>query len=421
MENSPLVPILLFHHPDHHALALTLKTRIEAQGNITLCQWDISSKIDPWVLDTVRGLVILYSPDLEADPNLFEIIQAIQKRPQLERFLILPQTQPGEKVVFPLIFHPLRAQQHHIFSYPSQSYSKIDHVAFLESFAKTFQDRLPMMENALKAEPAQIKRSFVQRFNAFWHGPRKSIVTVSMLIILALAGFSLMIFPQFLLALGSMRAPKWIGFQPPMFSALWINEPFDEVNTDRWVVQNRYEGRTPLALFYNDEGLGVQAEPFTQHALLQVDGVDTYPLDQWEGFGVSFRIDALPATAGRAEIVYGIALADDGDYQLGCRVSPHGQTGEVMCFIQEPEQTVQVSAPWEIELDRSHEMSVEFIPESYVVRFYLDGDYFGRASIPTISLWRGKAFLPTLQVEVWDMTSQGVLCQVNHYQLAHQP
>jgi hypothetical protein len=421
MDNSPLIPILLFHHPAHQAPALTLKMRIEALGNVSLCQWDTASKIDPCVLDAVRGLVILYSPDLEADPNLFEIIQTIQNRPKLERFLILPQADPEGKVTFPVIFHPLRAQQHHIFSYPSQSYNQFELVAFLESFTKTFQERLPMMESALKAEPAQIKPSFVQRFKVFWHGPRKNIVTVSMLIILALAGFSLMIFPQFLMALGSMRAPKWIGFQPPTFSALWMNEPFDELNTDRWVVQNRYEGRIPLALFYNDEGLGVQAEPFTQHALLQVEGIDRWPLDQWEGFGASFRIDALPATAGQAEIVFGIALADDEDYQLGCRVSPHGQTGEVMCFIQEPEQTVHVSAPWEIELDRSHEMSVEFIPESYVVRFYLDGDYFGRASVPTISLWRGKAFLPILKVEVWDMTSQGVSCQVSYYQLAHQP
>jgi len=278
-----------------------------------------------------------------------------------------------------------------------------------------------MMDSALQIEPAQTKSIFFNWLKAFWHGPRKTIVTVSMLIILALAGFSLMIFPQFLMALGSMRAPKWIGFQPPTFSALWINEPFDELKPDRWVVQNRYEGRIPLALFFNGEGLGVQVDPFTKHALLQVDGVDTYPLDQWQGFGVSLRIDALPATGGQAEIVYGIALADDEDYQLGCRVSPHGQMGEVMCFIQEPEQTVQVSAPWEIELDRSHEMIVEFLPESYVVRFYLDGDYYGRATIPTISLWRGKAFFPTLHVEVWDMTSQGVSCQVSHYQLAHQP
>jgi hypothetical protein len=421
MENSLLVPILLFHHPAHQAQALTLKAKIEALGNISLYQRDTSSNIDPCVLDAMRGLVILYSPDLVADPNLFKIIQAIQNRPRLERFLILPQSDSSGKVSFPVIFHPLRAQHHHIFFYQGLQNYQLDLSTCLESFTKTFQERLPMMEHALKPEPAQIKPGFVHRFTAFWHGPRKTIVTVSMLIILALAGFSIMIFPQFLIALGSMQAPNWFGIQPPTFSALLMNEPFDELNTSRWVVQNRFEGRIPLAVFFNGEGLGVQVEPFTTHALLQVDGVDTYPVEQWGGYEVNFRIGGLPATSGQAEIVFGIALEDAEDYQLGCRVSPHGQTGEVMCFIKEPDRTVQVSALQEIELDSPHEMIVEFIPESYVVRLYLDGDYFGRVSIPSISLWREKAFFPTLKVEAWDMTSRGVLFQVNHYQLAHQP
>ena len=55
-----------------------------------------------------------------------------------------------------------------------------------------------------------------------------------------------------------------------------------------------------------------------------------------------------------------------------------------------------------------------------LIRFFLDGVYFGQAAIPAVETWRGRDFTASIQVELQNLQNNSFAFQMGDFKLGRQ-
>lgn len=422
MTVNPSIPILLFFHQSHTAQAQDLKSSLEALTSVgeplEVILADHTTRVAERVLEDLRGLIVLFSPALERDEALFQLIQAVEGRPRLERFFIFPEE--DGKIRFPAIFHAIRSQQHHIFGNPGYTTGELNLDEFREDFLAKFQERLPNLRAVKQTAEDVETHGFLYRLKKFWQGPRRNIFIFSLLAILVLLFGAYLLIPEFFRAVRTWRTPIHFGVDPPEFSSTWIGDSISGIRLENWQESNVFTGTNPFSVTLDGRKLVVNGEPNIDQAIYQLESINQYPLDQLQGFEVDYYLGEFLQNDGSAALTFQIQLVENPGYNFGCSLVPVSTTASLACTIEEPGTTVQIVATESVELKEPHTLILEFLPATYVVRFFSDSVYVGQAAIPGVAAWRGRDFKAVIQVELENLSSGSFSCKLDHYTLARQ-
>jgi hypothetical protein len=423
IEKSQVV-IVLFYHASQQDLALSLQAAIgdevrsEIPVNVILA--DHTARVTGDVLDRMQVLVVLYTPDLERSENLYHIIQSIERNPRLERFFVFPQVGANGAIPFPPLFHTIRAQQHHIFGYPENSNNLVDTVSFQGRFLKELGESISKISVQDRTDRVQTHPGLRTRLKKAWNSPRRSMIMVSAVLFLGLVLLALFLAPKFLASLQSLLDPLKQNISPPAFQTSWLDETFTAIEPEIWHESNLFMGSNPLSVDLKNGKLVLHAGSETKHAIYRLESISEWSLDDLEGFQASFLLEPFQAEDSQASITYQIQLVDQPGYSFGCHAIPAATQATLQCEIQLPERKIAIRSRESLSLNEWHTLSLEFIPHTYVVRFFLDDSYFGQAAIPEVENWRSRGFIAGIQVEIENMRDGFFAFQLDSYKLARQ-
>jgi hypothetical protein len=201
---------------------------------------------------------------------------------------------------------------------------------------------------------------------------------------------------------------------------LWIDEGFTSINPGTWQETNLFRGTQSINVNTHANRLSLDAAPGIEHAIYRLESIRQWPLESLRGLQVSF-IQLPPSQhGGSAELSFRVGLANDPAYYFGCSALPAGTDGTLRCSIREPERVLELNRPGNYSLDEWHKLIIQFVPQSYSVRFFLDGEFFGQSAIPTVEVWRGRDFKASLQMEATGLETGPASFQVDELLLARQ-
>jgi hypothetical protein len=416
--------ILLFYPAVHASLAEHLKKKIEASA-ASICKIQVLLQPDDAPLpasaaDQIQACVVLFTPALNQNAHLFDLIKAISYQRSLERFLVLPKENSTGKIPFPALLHPLRAQQHQIIGYSRNTEGKLTLEAFEEAFLKTFNERLDKLclgkENQAPEDPQGLFKAVDQA----WNSPGRNIVLISVLILIGLIFGVYAGFPQFADAINDEIAASILGFEVPEFGPAWVDEAFFRLNADQWEETHRYLGQDPLMVDFSEDGLSLRAITSLEQAIYYLDYLETFPIESLQGFEVSFMIETLPDGEGESEVSYQLALAENPETLCGCRLILKDREVVMECYLEEPDQRMVLAGPASISLNETHTLTMVFLPESYVFRFFMDDVYFGRMPIASVEDWLAQSLTASIQVEGKNLDQNAFSLSLDHVKIFQQ-
>jgi len=419
-----MINILLYYHVSQAQQAKRLNTefaRIAYDGaDISIHMADNTVQVPTQVLDEMDAFVLLYTSHLEKNENLYKIISYIEPRASLERFFVFLENVAGEKISFPAIFHTIRAQQHHVFPKPDKVNKSINRNQWQDDLLKDFKESLPKMTAPVKEEGISSKQSFFTRLKKAWKSPRTIMVVISLALVIILGKVAISLAPEFFASMQPQQILVGSAAKPPVMEPLWLNEDFALKTTRDWQETNKYKGINSFSIDLRNNHLNVNAESAVEHAIYYLESINQWPLDELQGLQVSFQLQPITDEGSQAKIAFQIQLVENTAFFFGCSAVPSVTEGALDCYIQEPDQKVVVSTPQSITLKEWHTLALQFAPETYAVRFFLDGDYFGQSAIPSVEHWQGRDFLASIQVELQNWQKGFFTIQCDDFLLARQ-
>ena len=423
MNESNQIKVLLFCHSSqtqHADLIRNELARIATDDiQITLQIADQTSQIPTHVLDEMNALVVLFTKNLERNKNLYKIIKYIEPKTSLERFFVFIENMGGKKVIFPPLFHTIRAQQHHVFPKPDQLNKSVNWDQLQDDLVSEFKESLLKMVVHLKQEDTSPKLNLATRLKKIWSNPRTIIILVSLLLLTLFGKAAFTLAPEFFTSLQPRQMLVGSAAEPPDMKSLWLNEEFFTLNKDRdWQETNKVKGTNTFSTNLNNYTLNVTAESAIEHAIYRLESIQQWPLDELQGLQASFQLQPLADDGSQAEIVFKIELVESPAYFFSCSAIPAATEGTLKCFVQEPNKKVVVEIPQSISLQEWHTVVLQFVPETYVVRFFLDEKYFGQSTIPSVEYWRDRDFHTSIQVELQDLQKGSFTIQCDNFLLA---
>ena len=418
--------ILIFYHDSQAKPAENLKHQLSTMSvsgvQATVQMADHRTAVPDPVMDGMDLLIVLFTADLERNDHLYQLIRHIEPRAGLERFFVFLDHPAGQPLAFPAIFHTIRAQQHHLYPTPQQ----LDASASWESIQADLQQDLQTLISRLAAASEEEDQSgqagIMTRIRKALRGPRALMAAASLVLLIILGWAAFTLVPQFFSSLTPRQILMGAASQPPDMANLWLQESFDRMDlSETWQESNRVKGMNALSVDLAQRQLNITATAPAAHAIYHLESRAQYPLDELQALQISFLLEPLADEGSQAGIDLQAVVVDEPDFFFGCRATPGISQGALSCTIHEPQQEVLVSMPQALSLQELHTLTIQFIPRTYSVRFFLDGRYFGQAAIPSAQFWRGRDFRTHLQVELQDLSTGEFSCQSDDFKLAQQP
>jgi len=432
MHNSRHINILIVHHANQQRQAEELEKHIHSiathQYGLDISRRDLSKIGDFPSLTELHILIVLFTASLERNENLFQLIRRIEPRADLERFLVFLDHATGQPIAIPPIFHAIRAQQHHIYPVSDQVNAPLDWNRMQTGLLHDIQALLPSLAASAGEQDAQPAGGLLTRITGLWRSPRTLMVAISLALLAGLVWLASILAPEFFSSLQPRQILMGIASQPPLMEDLWLQEDFSNGNFPAgWRESNRFKGLQALSITRSlilssiDEGLLAEGQPHTEHAVYRLESEATWPLNDMQAVEVGYQTAALMGEGSQAGLDLQIVLADNPDFFFGCRVEPSQEQTALACYIREPGQELQVAYPQGVSLDEWHTLTIQFVPRTYSLRFFLDDNYFGQSAIPSPELWRDREFFASLQVELQDLTDGSFSAVYDDFMLSRQP
>jgi hypothetical protein len=428
MTNSHKRHILLFSHRSQVSIANWLQSETEQlkpeSFDISVKLLDDSSNFQNEDLDKFGGYIILYSPQLAKNENLYRVIKHFEDQGDFQRFLILPQKE-AETIPLPPIFHTIRSQQHHIYGYDHNPVLEDrDAPPFKDIFIKDFSDHLWQMGKSEKVEKAKEPKTVWSKVRDFIRSKRgKTLLLMTPVFIALLLAITYLVPILF----ENMRSNQVVfddTMSPPDFNTFWINEDFSTADDlEIWEITNRYKGKNHLlATRLSHEFLEIYANEEIFEAEYKFESLKHWSLEKLNGFQSTFQIQTTQNVNTDVSLAYKLNLVDDDRYSIGCIIQPSLNEGSLECYISdlEAEQRFAIPYPGVLDLDEWHTLVIEFNPRSYALRFFIDDAFFGQAAIPSAEEWKSKEFDAIVQVTINDLQTFPYSIKINQIQLAHQ-
>ncbi len=424
MTNEGELKLLLFYPAVYASLAGRLKKKIEASAVSTrkldvLLQPD-DAPVPAGVADQIQALVILFTPELDKNAHLFDLIKAISHKHTLERFLVLPKESSTGKIPFPALLHPLRAQQHHIIGYSINQAGKLTLAAFEETLLKIFNLRLAnhYLENEKQAPEDRL--GLLTIVKQAWRSPRRNMILVSVLIFIGLILGAYALFPQFADAINDEIAASILGFEVPAFGPARVDENFIKIDPDQWQTTHRYQGQEPFMVEFVEDRLSLRAMNSIEQGIYRLDYLEAFPLEGFQGYEVSFVIERLAEGLGESDVSFLLALEENPEHLCGCHLVKKAGDHVMECYVEEPDQRMVLAGPASISANEKHTLTMVFLPESYVFRFFMDTVYFGRMAIASVEDWRQQSIAAAIQVEGKKLDQDAFGFSLDHVKIFQQ-
>ena len=424
MEQKKPINIVLFYHESLSDEALLLTEEIKKipfkQGELDIKLLQHTEKPLKEYFDEISGIIFLYTDDLASNENLYEVIHSIEQKADLERYLLLYSS--GNSM--PNIFHAIRAQQHHmIFNCGAFAKEKGD-THYKDQFVNMFSKYLPKM--VLYGEEKKVVRApFWERLADAWHNPKFRRVLIVVAILFFLGNIILLLLPVLRGSIERREGAYNPNIPVPQMQTYWLNNSFSPFDIEsRWIDSNIYKGTNSLSygasLKNENYVFTIDTDQITKEAVFTRQSVSTWPLDEVMGLSTKFLVEPFEDADSTAEITFAMTLSEQTDYSFGCTVLPEVSEASLECFIDEPGQQVIITAPQSIEINVPHSITIEFEPNTYVLRFFVDDVYFGQAPIPNVEYWRDQKVNAEIIVELQNMDSGTFACQIQDFQIAKQ-
>ena len=419
------INIVLFYLESLSDEALLLTERIIKDSTE---QWKLNfrllrhnEKISKELLDELSGIIFLYTDELKSNENLYEVIHHIEPKADLQRYLILYN--PVKSI--PNIFHAIRAQQHHMFFQGEESENEKENAKYRDQFIDDFTKNLPEMASYGEKKSLVPASTFWGRLTDAWRNPifRRSLVVV---IVAMLLGYIV----WFLLPVLSGSVERREGaYKPnipvPQMHTCWMDSPFSPFGIEsRWNDRNFYKGKSSLSIgttFQNNTYMfDIYTDQVTKEAIFTRQSISSWPLDEIKGLSTGILLEPLEDEGSTAEITVAMVLSEQTEYRFGCTLLPVESESSLECFINEPGRLMTITAPQTLDINVPHTITIEFQPNTYVLRFFVDDVYFGQAPIPNVAYWRDRKVNTEIVVELRNMQSGTFGCQIQKYQIGRQ-
>jgi hypothetical protein len=356
------------------------------------------------------AIIIIYTPALALSSSLFEIVNHIDQKRPIGRFIFLPGT--SGKEIMPPIFHPIRLLQLRLYTYSISEPPPNSFETQLEAFK---DDWMKFLEPNPGKQPD--RRGKGVGFNVI----RIGLVLIILTIIIILIWRITLLLPIFI---RQLHPPTPTSIQPPTVTAFWLQESFQTIDTTtRWQVQHFYTGHQAMQTSFSEEGLRLSASPMVNMAVFQLDSLQNWPLDELQSLSFSFAVSAMEDSTAKNELVFGLYLKEDNTYRLDCVILPVKFEEVIQCQIQSPGHFYALSNAVPVSSDKKHTATLVFDPLTYTLRFFLDERYYGQQEIPTadIPFWRTRSFNLEVRDRLENMNSGTHSCKIYHLDLARQP
>lgn len=432
MDNTKKINLLIVHHALQQTQVEELERHIHGlaagQYGLDIAVHNLSSAKDVPPTSGLHALIILFSASLEKNENLYQLIRQIESRSDLERFLLFMDHNAGQAIAIPPIFHAIRAQQHHIYPASDQLQEPAEWQRMQSDLLQDLSAVLPALAEPPEKEEDQSTAGFIQRIRRMWRSPRTRMTAFSLLLLVGLGWLLSFLAPEFFSSLQPRQIIMGAASQPPLMQDFWLQENFSGADFPAgWVESNRLKGQQALSItrtaFFSREDPGLKAEAVAQtdHAIYRLQSEAAWQLNEMQAVTVGYQTASLVDESGQAGLDLQITLADHDDYLFGCRVEPSLVQAALACYIREPGQQSVVEYPQDVSLDEWHTLTIQFVPRSYSLRFYLDDRYFGQSAIPSPEFWRDRDFHASLQVELQDLNSGSFSALFDDFRLSRQP
>lgn len=348
------------------------------------------------------AIIILYTPELEKDETLYQIIQALEKREKLESFLILP---PQDESVspFPALFHTVRFQPHSLLHYKISETGAID----IRDVCEAIREKLQTAHDEEGASPPH---------KSFW---KRIIYLIPFIIALALGIIKL--FPSAYHSLSNVVTEK-TSLRPPAMEKLWLQESFDLLDTETvWTQTHKFKGKNYFSIDLGQQDLQLSADAAVEDVIYELESREQWALDDLQALQASFNCDPLGSADAEAFISFQLVLTENPEYLVGCWIKPGQVSGTIQCFIKEPEEELMLSNAIPFSLKEWHTFALVFDPQKYAMQFFLDDEYYGEADIPDVKSWRERDFVLKVNAELQNLDQGNSLCRMDDVFLAEQP
>lgn len=372
-------------------------------------------------LDQVQAYIILFTPELKRDGNLFALIEAIGKNPDAATFFIFPPNEAAQKIVFPPLFHSLRSRNHKLYEYEKkEDQVQVESILpdLMADFHKTMQE---MEKKGSSHESSAGKKKLKDWLNSIWTNPRTRTVLFLIPVFIILVILLIRLLPSTVETVQQAQITP-IVVPPPDMQEIWLQETFDEGYLhENWDVSHRYRGKKYFNINYDGNALVIVAEPPVADVVYSLVSVNTYPLDDLQALKMDFYFDPLNATDGAVSTSMQLVQTEDPQYRLECQVSPGNEQGIIQCYIHEPQGSTEISSAAFFSPGDWHSLTLSFDPENYVVLFFLDDLYQGEAEIPAVEYWRERQMKVVVAAEMQDLQQSSYSCQIDNIILSHNP
>jgi hypothetical protein len=410
---SQQLSILIFSHSSQRDMTHELKNFLASQ-EVFVC--DETRDISEINWEELNSVILLYTPQLDQNETLFQIVKKMEQYVLLERFLFLPKR--NGTAPFPTILHSLRFLEHHLSFYPEKETLNIEGIknAIEEPIRKLWEKLL--QQDRQNAPPDHLWG----RLKKSWKNPvyRMMVLLVPVFVIFILLFLFLFSNAREAIVDSPTVTPEIID--PPTLSSFWINETFESEDiSDAWNIELKYKSPNYNEVHLDRGRLEVMGYPQITDAYYQLESKQHWPIDRLQAVQVSFWTSSLTKPETSAGASFLISIVNQPGFVLGCELYSGTTNGSLVCSIQEEDTEIFLSAPVAFSLSEWHTITLAFDPDNYALQYFLDGSYYGFVEIPTVEYWLNQDITLSLKVITQALNAGDFYISIDDLLLAHQP
>ena len=407
--------ILFYFSPTTQNKLTEIQKRIENSlpYEVTLLFLQKSEDMQNADWSSISGVILIYDNAMINDILLNQIVERIENRTSIERFIFLPKEFENNKNHFPPAFHTIRHQQHHLFFYDSY-----------KDFSKLIEELGEQIQEFVKRKKLENKNTIINHPSFFVRLWEKTAFRTGVYLLPVFAAIVVLIIqmlPKMLTVMASNPSLQDI-IKPPEMTSIWFQDDFDTLKLNTvWSSDHKFKGVHPVyatdylknLIFYSSD-LNIRADIF--HLQTQ----ETWPINELQAFKLSFFLDKAFGTEEKGYLLARIVNAENPDLFVSCEAGPKKEQNTVSCSIQDEKSSALLVNEMPFTSGEWHDLEFVFIPSRFSFQFFLDGLFYGEVEIPSVQYWRDRDFYLVIGSSITNLENGHFSGRFDDLLLSHQ-